>query len=174
VKIGVLADTHIKDSAQVLPGLIFHAFRDVELILHAGDILVPSVLDELASLAPVRAVCGNVDGPELQRELPLSLVLEFEGHKIGLTHGHGGEPGKTTERVLELMAGEECDCIVFGHSHQPYQGWHDGTLLFNPGSPTRPRREDYPTFGTLHLGDNIVGRIFQFEPESNMVIGEYH
>jgi len=173
VRVGVVADTHIPHRARVVPGVIFHALRDVELILHAGDILVPEVLDELSSLAPVRAVYGNADPPELQAQLTSSLLLELGGFTIGLTHGDRGEGDRTSERALAVFEAEDCDCIVFGHSHQPCCGYREEKLLFNPGSPTDPRQELYPTFGVLNLGSRLTGRIFRFEPESNMVLGEY-
>ena len=59
MKIGILADTHIRDGS--LPLLVWNALEDVQMILHAGDILIESVLEELSLLAPVVAVKGNCD-----------------------------------------------------------------------------------------------------------------
>ena len=66
MRIGVLSDTHIPTRARCLPPEIFTVFKNVELILHAGDLVDPLVLSELETLAPVQAVAGNMDPPGLQ------------------------------------------------------------------------------------------------------------
>jgi uncharacterized protein len=152
MRIGVIADTHIADPRQTIPREVLQAFDGVACILHAGDILLQSVLDTLAAIAPVHAVYGNCDPPVLSWRLPDRLVLDLEGTRIGLTHGHLGNGATTPQRALAYFretAG--LHAVVFGHSHDPHNELHNGILLFNPGSPTQRRRQLYPSFGLLDI-----------------------
>lgn len=144
MRIGVIADTHIPKRARALPDQVQVAFRGVDLILHAGDLVVPAVLEALRALAPVEAVRGNND-PELG--LPDARELLLGGYRIGLTHGHLGKGKSTVERALSQFSG--ADCVVFGHSHIAYCQWHGRTLAFNPGSATDRRRAPECSFGLL-------------------------
>lgn len=160
MKIGVLSDTHIPSRARSLPAIIFEAFADAAMILHAGDVACLDVLTELESLAPVYAVRGNIDPPELYSRLPPSRTIEAEGVTIGLIHGDG-RSGRTEERALKAFP--DADCVVFGHSHTPLCERRGGILLFNPGSPTDRRMQPRHSFGilTVHAGQ-ITGEIITF------------
>lgn len=130
---------------RALPQAALDALAGVDAILHAGDVCVRSVLDTLARIAPVHAVRGNRD---LFVRLPRTLRLEFEGVRVGLTHGHGGLAGYVREKLRYYTVGfttghylaqvravfTDVDVIVFGHSHRPVNRTFDGVLLFNPGS----------------------------------------
>ena len=131
--IGVVSDTHIPVQAPRLPEEVVRAFGSVDLILHAGDLVSLSVYEELQQLARVEAVAGNMDDPEVAECLSDHTVLEVEGMTIGLTHGWGG-PFDLPQRVRARFR-PDIDCIVFGHSHVPYNNRDGKTLLFNPGSP---------------------------------------
>src|SRR5438093_519933 len=98
LRVGVIADTHIADGRRVIPGAVWEAFAGVDCILHAGDIARRAVLDELALLAPVHAVYGNLDPFELASTLPEWRVLDLGGVRLGLTHGHLGHWRTTPER----------------------------------------------------------------------------
>ena len=160
MKIGVVSDTHIPIRTKNLPQQVVKGLEGVDLILHAGDLVDEEVIWLLEEIAPVEAVAGNVDPWDLQGKLGLKKILELNGFKIGLTHGHGGGRGTTVERAL--LAFTNVDCIVFGHSHQPYNQFHNGVLLFNPGSSTDRRREPRFSYGLLYLGDKIRGEIIYF------------
>ncbi len=158
MKIGVISDTHVPVRAKALPATLWVALADVELILHAGDLVDTSVIDELSALAPVLAVHGNVDPPEVQRRLPDRRLIEVAGCRIGLLHGHG--PGRTHPTLRALQAFPAAHCVVFGHTHVPYNGRHGQTLLFNPGSPTDRRRMPRCSYGILHVeGERVWGQI---------------
>jgi len=150
MRIGVLSDTHIPGRARALPGKIFELFAGVDLILHAGDITIHDVLDELAALAPVHAVCGNMDPYELRYSIPRRQVVTAAGKRIGLIHGDGAA-GSTKVRALSAFSDEEVDAVVFGHSHMPTCERHGSILLFNPGSPTDRRFGLHLTAGIIHI-----------------------
>ena len=157
MRVGVISDTHIYDRRRVIPAAVWQAFAGVNCILHAGDIARQDVLDELATLAPVHAVYGNVDPPELASSLKAALVLDLDGARIGLTHGHLGRGRTTPQCALSLFVGVEgLRAVVFGHSHEPYNSVQRGVLLVNPGSPTERRRQPRPSYGFLTIENGLV------------------
>ena len=146
-----IGDTHLPRFGRTLPAPLVAALAGADRIFHAGDITEPFVLDALAAHAPIDAVAGNNDPPELRARLGLTKVVEIGGLRIGLTHGHDG-PGRTTpERAWRQFAAvtPAVHAIVFGHSHQPLIERRAGTWLLNPGSPIDRRRQ--PTFSFLRL-----------------------
>lgn len=158
MKIGVISDTHIPEASPSIPVEVFRAFSDVDMILHAGDILDMIVIDELSGLAEVRVVRGNMDHYGRTRSLPEVVTVEVAGFRIGLTHGRG-RPKGLHERIANSFSG--VDCIIFGHSHQPFNKMLGDVLMFNPGSPTDRRFAPYRSYGILELGDTITGRIIR-------------
>jgi len=150
-RVGVVSDTHIPDRARNLPSALLRGLQDdeVDLILHAGDISVPRVLDELGEIAPVLAVKGNRD-LLFGEELPLVRVLEINGFVVMLTHGHMGLASYWMDKFQHLMWGYRSDryinrlinaapnasVYIFGHSHKSEEIHIDEKLFFNPGSAT--------------------------------------
>ena len=162
MKIGVLSDTHIPTAGNHLPLPLLKAFEQVDLIIHAGDLVRLEVLDTLASIAPVKAVCGNMDPPAVQKELPDKLHLSIEGIKIGVTHGWGASDG-LIKRIRPTLC--DCDCIIFGHSHKPLCQWIEGILFLNPGSPTDKRLSPTDSYALLTVvGKKLEGRIIHLPP----------
>lgn len=160
VRIGVISDTHIPYRARTIPPIVFEIFRDVAMILHAGDLVTLDVITQLEAQAPVYAVYGNVDPLDVVQKLPKKREIEVEGVRIGLVHGDG--PGRSTaERALAAFSG--VDCIVFGHSHSPLCQRVDDVLLFNPGSATDRRAQPKHSVGILTVHDGkIDGEIIRF------------
>lgn len=153
VTIGVVSDTHMPRFGKAVPAVVRETFmrREVELIVHCGDIVDGMAIALFEAIAPVEAVAGNNDPPELVRRLGRKKILEMGQVRLGLVHGDRGAGRSTLVRAQHAFAGERLDAILFGHSHQPYCKRHDGTLLFNPGSPTDRRRERYFSFGVLRI-----------------------
>jgi putative phosphoesterase len=150
----VLADTHIRRTGKRrLPDAAYPYLEAADAILHAGDILVGEVLEELAGFAPVHAVLGNNDA-ELVGVLPETRSLELAGVRVAMVHDSGPAQGRAGRMRRRFP---DADVVVFGHSHIP---WHDsgvdGQLLLNPGSPTERRAQPHHTLGTLDLQDGRV------------------
>ncbi len=133
--IGVISDTHIPYRATNIPKKVFEEFKDVDLILHAGDIEELSVLDELKKIAPVKAVNGNCD---YHPELNDYEVMKIENVKIGLTHGTVYPKGDT-QQLYYLAKELGVDVLISGHTHKSLIKQVNDVLLLNPGSPTQPR-----------------------------------
>ena len=123
--------------------------RDADVILHAGDVCIPDVLDELAGYAPVLVVRGNNDGPDIAAwGAPDQLITDIDGLTVGMVHDSGAATGRLP-RMRRLFPA--CDLVVFGHSHIPMDVSGDGLRLFNPGSPTDRRRQPHGTVGVLEV-----------------------
>jgi uncharacterized protein len=126
--IGLISDTH----GLVRPS-VFHALAGVELILHAGDVGA-GVLDELRTIAPVKAVFGNTDPPG-DPELAESIEMRHEGVRVHVSHGH--EVGSPTP--AKLLVKYDADVIVYGHTHRQLVVNADNRWTVNPGA-AGPRR----------------------------------
>jgi putative phosphoesterase len=147
----VLADTHIPRRAKVLPEALTPHLERADLILHAGDLLEASVLKDLSASAPVYAVRGNVDGPDM--DLPEELRFEFGGVKIAMIHDSGRKEGRRKRLATRFP---EARVVVFGHSHVPLLEDEAGLLLLNPGSPTDRRRQPRHSFALLRADGGEV------------------
>ena len=149
----VVADTHIRrGSSRTLPRRVHELADAADLILHAGDIVVADVLDDLGTHAPVRTVLGNNDR-ELVGVLPETVALDLAGVAVAMVHDSGAARGRTG-RMRRRFPG--ADLVVFGHSHIPWNTEDDGQVLFNPGSPTERRRQPHHTVGWLRLEDGRI------------------
>lgn len=116
------------------------------------------VIRWLEAIAPVIAVYGNRDSDQLKLSLPEKKILELEGFRIGILHGHG-DKGTTLDRLPDFFRDEALDCIIFGHSHIPFNKRIGSTLYFNPGSPTVKKRQRYPSVGIIILDEDIKSEI---------------
>ena len=152
--IAVLADTHMPRGERALPVACVRVLKRADLILHAGDLFALSVLRSLELHAPVFAVRGNVDQPELRALLPETRVVEAEGARIAMVHDGGPREGRV-KRLRKRFP--DADAVVFGHSHLPtHQTGGDGFQAFNPGSPTERRRAPQHTMGIARARDGAV------------------
>lgn len=143
----VVADTHIRrGSSRSLPPAVYEHAAGADVILHAGDVLVGEVVDELARFAPVHAVLGNND-PELADRLPETVELDLDGVAVAMVHDSGQAKGRA-RRLHRWFP--TADVVVFGHSHIPVnEPGEDGQWLLNPGSPTERRRQPHHTVATF-------------------------
>ncbi len=156
--VGVISDTHVPAIARSLPAVIYDVFKGVDLILHAGDIVSLRVLDELRTIAPVEAVAGNMDGPEVHEDLPYKKIIPLGKFSAGLIHGN-----YKIEKQREMIRKEfdDVDLIVYGHSHKPFWGKINDVFFLNPGSPTDKRYAPYNSVAVLEAGDELKAEIIR-------------
>jgi putative phosphoesterase len=128
----------------------------VALIVHCGDMIDAMAIPLFEALAPLQAVAGNNDPPELVKRFGRKKILEFGSVRFGVIHGHDGTGRSTLARAENAFKDERVDAILFGHSHVPYCQWHGGVLLFNPGSPTDRRRQPNYSYGLLRITGNRI------------------
>jgi hypothetical protein len=124
----------ISDTHGLIRPVALAALRDVELIVHAGDVGGGKVLAELRRLVPVRAVYGNVDDPQ-DPDLENTIELDVDGVRVHVSHGH--ELGMPTPD--RLLARYSADVIVYGHTHRALVHRAGPRLVVNPGA-AGPRR----------------------------------
>jgi len=155
LRIGLIADSHISKASPELPPPVLTALAGVDVILHAGDIYLLSVLDRLGEIAPVLAARGNGDLllPEDPR-LAERHILTLGGLRLGLVH-YFPFPEFPLEKALQVALGTEVDIVVFGDTHVPLVAREGGVLVVNPGSPTYPfnLQRQLGTLGLLEIVD---------------------
>jgi putative phosphoesterase len=176
LKISLLSDTHMPHRMRRLPDAVWDTFAGVDLILHAGDVDEPPLLEPLRSLAPVHGVRGNIHLQDLSdggAALPAKVELTVAGRHLVLTHGH--RPGvfgfclrgmtilsqwtkltdrgwynrRIARRLVQLYPA--ADIIVFGHTHRAHVEWIGQTVLVNPGAVC-PTQGEEQTVAQIELG----------------------
>ena len=148
-RIGVISDMHIPHFKH-LPEAIWEHFAGVELIIHAGDLSILRVIDELETIAPVIAVQGNVEEEEVIPKLPIKCEIMVGFCRIGIVHILGESHNRVRVARQEFPSAR---VVVFGHSHIPWNEDMGGQLLFNPGSATDRRRQPKCSIGKLYVND---------------------
>ena len=151
--LGVISDTH-----GLLRPEAIQALRGSDLILHAGDVGSPDILEELRRIAPVKAVRGNVDNSPWCETLPQTEVIEAGGLSLYMLHDL---------KQLDLNpAAAGFAAVICGHSHAPMNETRNGVLFFNPAS-AGPRRFKLPIcVGKLRISDSsISGEIIELNLE---------
>lgn len=144
--VGLASDTHFPQRCRQLPSAIFDVLAGVDLILHAGDVGLLSVLDDLSRIAPVVAVHGNDDTTEAERELPYQLVTPVAGVRLFLWHSHYQDPAaerasrigddmiEKLDRTVTAAQRAGAQIAVFGHWHIPLIYRQDSVTVVNPGA----------------------------------------
>jgi putative phosphoesterase len=154
VRIVVMSDTHSPRFWKRCPPAVADRLVGADLILHAGDVCTPDVLDELSDYAPVKVVLGNNDGAAVAAwGAPETLELELAGVRVGMIHDAGSKEGRLARMSRRFPS---ADLVVFGHSHIPMDVAGDRLRILNPGSPTDKRRQPYRTLAELVIDDDAI------------------
>jgi putative phosphoesterase len=154
VRVVVLSDTHAPRRWRSCPPRVAAQLRGADLILHAGDVCTAAVLAELSQYAPVTAVAGNNDGPDVAAwgAAPVAEV-DLDGLRVAMLHDAGPASGRLARM---RRAFPRADLVVFGHSHIPLDQSGYGLRIFNPGSPTDRRRQPQGTLGMLRVESGVL------------------
>jgi uncharacterized protein len=155
MRIAIVSDTHMPRGRRAFPERCRELMQGAELILHIGDFVDRSVLEEIEALGPpVAAVHGNMDSEELKRSLPARRIVEADGARLGLIHD-AGPSARRLERMRECFP--DADAVVFGHSHIPLlEESGSGFQIFNPGSATDRRRQPSHSMGVADAGNGAL------------------
>jgi len=160
MRIGVISDTHIPDKCEHIPEAVLNAFKHVDMIMHAGDMVNLGAIDELKLVCPkVVAVSGNMDSQTIMKRFPVKQIFEILGFKIGLMHGYGA-PLDLIKVLKNVFKNEHPDVIIFGHSHKSMNEVIDGILFFNPGSATDSSL-GCTSYGIIEIDTKINAKIIQ-------------
>ena len=123
--------------------------RSADVVLHGGDFVSAAFLEELRALGPpVEGVCGNMDEPALKAALPKQHVVEVDAVRIGMVHDAGPRVGREARLAARF---EDCDAVVYGHTHVPQMEQFQHLWVLNPGSPTDRRRQPVHTMLVLRI-----------------------
>ena len=131
IKIGLLSDTHIPTRARVLPARLTEIFQDADYIIHAGDYVNATVIEDLQKIAPVVGCYGNMDPHQLKNRLPRVAALKVDDIIIKVVHDLSGR-----FRLKEIQKAGQVDVIVHGHTHKKSVERVGELLIINPGSAT--------------------------------------
>lgn len=161
MRIGVVSDTHIPDRAKDVPQQILEEFKNVDMIIHAGDLVDLSVLNKLKAVCGnVKAVRGNMDSDELRKALPEKEILKIGNYNVGIMHGYGA-PHKLIDLLGSIFKNSNVNLVIFGHSHAAFNEKRGDVLFFNPGSPTDKIFSPYNSYGVIEINDKIDARIIK-------------
>lgn len=157
MKIGVISDTHLSRYNQGLADAIDRYFKDVDLVVHAGDVVDAQALEVFAG-RKVELVAGNMDSASIRDVAPVKRVIPAGKFTLGIIHGWGAPEG-IEERIIREF--DAIDVLVYGHTHRASSRIKNGVLFFNPGSATDSRFAPFTSIGILEIGDSIAPSIIR-------------
>ncbi|MBG0568962.1 metallophosphoesterase family protein [Actinoplanes aureus] len=150
MRLVLISDTHVPKRARDLPGPLWAAIDDADVVIHAGDWVDVSLLDALTARSARLIACyGNNDGRELRERLPEIAYADLDGVRLAVVHETGPAAGREQRSAARFP---DVDLLVFGHSHIPWDTVApSGLRLLNPGSPTDRRRQPFATYMTASV-----------------------
>lgn len=155
MKIGVISDTHLHEVNSELADIYKHYLSDVDMIVHAGDLVTLEIVDFL-SQKPLHVVQGNMDTMDIKERYPKKKIIEVDGFRLGLIHGWGS-PFGIEKRIRSEFS--DIHAIIYGHSHRPANHINKGITYFNPGTATGFRITGPNSIGILDIAETIKGTI---------------
>jgi len=149
--VGVISDTH-----GLLQPAAIEAFKGADLIIHAGDVGKPDILEDLQAIAPVEAVRGNMDMDNWAHKLPETKLIEVGSVLLYVIHD--------VYKIDIKPAKAGISAIIHGHTHKSSSiEDHNGVLFLNPGSATQPRFNTPASVALLNVrGKSLVAQFFEF------------
>jgi hypothetical protein len=138
MRVGIISDTHGYLDAQTVKSL-----KGVDLIVHAGDIDTPEVLNVLKEVAPVKAVRGNMDRGSWADELPMTDLISIDKTMLFALHD--------VDRLDLDPAAAGIHAVIYGHSHRPHMETKNGVVFINPGSASQPRHNHPATVAIVNV-----------------------
>jgi|GraSoiStandDraft_4_1057263.scaffolds.fasta_scaffold11825_3 uncharacterized protein len=161
-RLAVISDTHLPRGPRALPAACVGLLSRAELVLHAGDFVSVAFLEELRAIGPpVEGVSGNMDEPALADSLPKQRVVEVGELRIGMVHDAGPRAGREARLAARF---EDCDAVVYGHTHLPQVERFQHLWVLNPGSPTERRRSPVHTMLVLEVrGSRITPELVSLD-----------
>lgn len=165
MRVLVTSDTHAR-TPDDLPSSLLDEFDEADAVVHAGDVTSLEVLETLDAKADLHAVYGNADSAGVRDALPRRTVLEADGVRICVVHGHDAFD------VAYEAAETGAHILVRGHTHTPL--YNDRTVpVLNPGSPTRPRGSAASHYAWLVCEEGrYSGRVVTLDDETLVEFGE--
>jgi putative phosphoesterase len=175
--VGLIADTHMPGTIKRLWPQVYELFSSVDCILHAGDLHVPEVIDELDELAPTFVCRGNGDRGVEHEKLKDSWVGSLAGVQVGLIHKFPTPKRASPDALQQKLDGHFPDVdpqiLIYGHTHLAEVHRVNGRVYINPGSPTLPNNQSIRpgTIGILAISHgNISVELFQISDDGRQLV----
>jgi uncharacterized protein len=173
MKVAVISDTHAYAIDQLSEDLL-DTLKQADYVIHLGDFDSKELVDEFKSWGNFYGVTGNHDREDIQSVLPPLDIVEINGKKLGLVHGHGCTlPMGLKNGLNSRFNGTKLDAILYGHTHVTTNIMMSGVLYFNPGSACGRFPAYHRSFGLLDIGDTITGQIVPIRESKRRTIGEH-
>jgi len=160
MKIGVIADTHVRHISE-LPASLINALAHMDMVIHLGDFHSETLVNDLKEIAEFHGVAGNHDGHI--PGLPEKAVVGVNGKQIGLIHGHGCVFPFGFKWGLLSQFEQQVDAILYGHTHSARNMIDEGILFFNPGSVIGRFPAMHRSYGILNVGEKITAEVVTLE-----------
>jgi putative phosphoesterase len=173
MKVAVISDTHAHNINQLSKDLL-NTLRQADYVIHLGDFDSKELVDEFRSWSNFRGVTGNHDKHDIKAILPELDIVEINGKKLGLVHGHGCTmPFGLKNGLKSRFNDTKLDAILYGHTHVTTNITMSGILYFNPGSACGRFPAYHRSYGLLEVGDSITGQIIPIRESKKRTIGEH-
>ena len=149
--VGIISDTH-----GLLQPAVIEAFKDTDLIIHAGDVGGYEIIEDLQAIAPVKAVKGNMDMDAWAHKLPETKLIKIGSVLLYVIHD--------VYKIKIKPSKAKISAVVHGHTHKAsFIEDHDGVLFLNPGSATHPRFNSPASVALLHIkGKSLAAQFVEF------------
>jgi putative phosphoesterase len=162
LRVGLIADTHMPGSIESLWPQVYEGFAEVDCILHAGDLHVAEVIDELETLAPTFVCAGNGDLDVRHHRLKDAWLGELAGTSVGLIHRfptpRRADAQRLEKKINQFFSGADPRVVIYGHTHLAELHQVEGRTFINPGSPTLPNNQStrHGTIGFMEITQSSV------------------
>jgi len=149
--VGIISDTH-----GLLQPAVIEAFKDTDLIIHAGDVGEYEIIEDLQAIAPVKAVKGNMDMDAWAQKLPETKLIKLGSVLLYVIHD--------VNKIDIKSAKAKISAVIHGHTHKPSSiKDQNGVLFLNPGSATQPRFNSPASVALLHIkGKSLNAQFIEF------------
>ena len=159
MKILVISDSH--DRRDLVKKCIMQNSQ-AEVVIHLGDCV--SDTDGLRFSFPDRMFVNVRGNNDFEPDVPISQIITLEGVKLFITHGHRYGVNYGLESLISSACNENAQICLYGHTHTPYNKYHNGLYVMNPGSLAYPREVRYASFGLIELcPQGIMTNIVKFK-----------
>ena len=170
MRIGVIADTHVQRISE-LPSSLINELTRMDMVLHLGDFHSEDLVNDLKEISDFRGVAGNHDMHI--PGLPEKDLVEVNGKRIGIIHGHGCVFPFGFKWGLMTQFEGKMDAILYGHTHSVRNTVEEGVLFFNPGSVCGRFPAMHRSYGVLTVGEELRGEVITISTKRYFYLNKY-
>ena len=170
MRIGVIADTHVQRISE-LPSSLINELTRMDMVLHLGDFHSEDLVNDLKEISDFRGVAGNHDMHI--PGLPEKDLVEVNGRRIGIIHGHGCVFPFGFKWGLMTQFEGKMDAILYGHTHSVRNTIEEGVLFFNPGSVCGRFPAMHRSYGILTVEEEVRGEVITISTKRYFYLNKY-